>query len=137
MLKHEELRGKIIGVFYDVYNELGHGFLETVYEKAMCVALSSVGIGVVQQHPIPVRFRGAEIGTYYADLVVDDLVIVELKAARSLDRAHEAQLLHYLRATDCEIGILLNFGDRPQFKRLLFDNEKKKIRGNPCESAAN
>jgi GxxExxY protein len=137
MLKHEELTGKIIGIFYEVYNELGHGFLEAVYEKAMCIALSAAGLRVVQQHPIPVRFRGVDVGTYYADLLVNELVILELKAARNLDRAHEAQLLHYLRATDCEIGILLNFGDRPQFKRLLFDNEKKKIRGNPCESAAN
>jgi len=137
MLKHEALTQKLIGLFYDVYNELGHGFLESVYEEAFVVALRSEGIEVVQQQPIPVYFREVRVGHFFADLVVNNFVVLELKAARTLDRAHEAQLLHYLRATEMEIGLLFNFGDRPQFKRLLFDNSRKKIRGNPCESVAN
>ena len=124
-LKHSELTQKIIGVFYDVYNELGYGFLESTYAEALMVALEE-----------PVWFRGRKIGQYYADLMVGEVVLLELKAARTLESAHEAQLLHYLRATEHEVGLLLNFGMRPQFRRLLFDNERKKIRGNPCESVA-
>ena len=135
-LKKPELTEKIIGVFYDVYNELGHGFLESTYAEAMVVALGSAGLNVVREAPVPVWFRGRKVGQYYADLVVESSVLLELKAARNLESAHEAQLLHYLRATEIEIGLLLNFGVRPQFRRLLFDNERKKIRGNPCESVA-
>lgn len=80
---------------------------------------------------------GKKIGQYFADLIVQETILLELKAAQSLDKAHEAQLLHYLRATDIEVGLLFNFGVRPQFRRLLFDNERKKIRANPCESVAN
>jgi GxxExxY protein len=133
MLLHEELTGKIIGIFYDVYNELGHGFLESVYQKAMYVALQAEGFTVEQQHTIAVQFRGVQVGEFFADLLVNDVVILELKVARTIDSSHEAQLLHYLKATDCEIGLLLNFGDRPQFRRLIFDNHKKQIRENPCE----
>ena len=135
-LKHAELTEKISGVFYDVYNELGHGFLESTYAEAMVVALEFCGLAVARELPVPVWFRGSKVGQYYADLVVGSTVLLELKAARSLDSAHEAQLLHYLRATEIEVGLLLNFGQRPQFRRLLFDNERKKIRGNPCESVA-
>lgn len=136
MLKQGEVTEKIIGIFYDVYNELGYGFLESVYEAAMVVALREEGIDVQQQFPIPVWFRGVQVGEYFADLLVNNSVILELKSARTLDKAHEAQLLHYLRATDVELGLLLNFGERPQFHRLLFDNERKKIRENPCKSVA-
>jgi GxxExxY protein len=85
---------------------------------------------------VPVWFRRKKVGQYHADLIVEGVVLLELKAARTLDSAHEAQLLHYLRATEVEVGLLLNFGLRPQFRRLLFDNERKKIRENPCESVA-
>lgn len=135
-LKHQELTEKIIGIFYDVYNELGYGFLESTYASALMIALRQAGLAVAREVPVPVRFRGHEIGGYFADILVNSQVLLELKAARTLDRAHEAQLLHYLRATDIEIGLLLNFGQRPQFRRLLFDNDRKKIRGNPCESVA-
>jgi GxxExxY protein len=135
-LKHSDLTEKIIGVFYDVYNELGHGFLESTYAEALVVALEQSGLNVAREVPVPVWFRGRKVGQYYADLIVDGLVLLELKAARTLDSAHEAQLLHYLRATEVEVGLLLNFGLRPQFRRLLFDNERKKIRENPCESVA-
>lgn len=122
---HHELTEKIIGVFYDVYNELGHGFLESVYETAMIIALPEKGLAVVRQVEVPVWFRGQKIGTFFADLVVEGVVIVELKAVRTIDPAHEAQLLHYLRATEIELGLLLNFGVRPEIKRKIYDNPRK------------
>src|SRR3954447_25587098 len=136
MLLHEKVTESIIGVFYDVYNELGYGFLESGYQRSLVIALQEAGLKVEQQKSIPVRFRDQVVGEYFADLVVNDVVILELKACRSLDRSHEAQLLHYLKATDAEVGLLLNFGERPQFKRLFFDNERKKIHENPLESVA-
>lgn len=123
---HRELTEKIIGVFYDVYNELGHGFLESVYETAMMIALTDRSLRVEQQVEVPVWFRGGQIGTFYADLLVEGVVIVELKAVRSIDPSHEAQLLHYLRATEIELGLLLNFGVRPEIKRKIYDNPRKK-----------
>ena len=135
-LKHSDLTEKIIGVFYDVYNELGYGFLESTYAAAMIVALEQCSLAVARQVAVPVWFRGRKIGPYFADLIVERCVLLELKAARCIEPAHEAQLLHYLRATEIEIGLLLNFGLHPQFRRLIFDNERKKIRGNPCESVA-
>ena len=130
-LRFSLLTEKIIGLFYDVYNELGHGFLESVYEQAMLIALRQAGLDVEAQVEIPVRFRGLEVGNYKADLQVDRKVLIELKAARSLEKAHGAQILNYLKATNIEVGLLLNFGERPQFRRFVFDNERKKIRGNP------
>ena len=135
-LKHEALTGKIIGCFYDVYNEMGYGFLESVYEECMALALSEAGVHIARQVALPVYFRGRKVGDFRADIIVDELILLELKSARSLESAHEAQLLHYLRSTEIEIGLLLNFGHRPQFRRLLFDNERKQIRVNPCESVA-
>lgn len=123
--KHRELTQKVIGIFYEVYNELGHGFLESVYEKAMVIGLRDAGIKAAEQASIMVRFRGELIGDFRADLLIEDLVIVELKAASGLEPAHEAQLLNYLRATDIEVGLLLNFGQKPQFKRLVFGDERK------------
>jgi len=135
-LKHCELTEKIIGVFYEVYNELGYGFLESTYAEAMFLALAQSGLRAAREVAVPVWFRSVKVGQYFADMVVDNSVLLELKTARSLEPAHEAQLLHYLRATEIEVGLLLNFGQRPQFRRLLFDNERKKIRGNPCQSVA-
>ena len=134
--KHGEITQKIIGVFYEVYNELGHGFLESVYEKSLEIALKSMGLRVCRQIEIPVGFRGHLVGNFSADMLVEDCVLLELKAARSIDSAHIAQLLNYLRATHIEVGLLLNFGLKPEFKRLLFDNPRKAIRGNPCLSVA-
>ncbi len=125
---HHALTEKIIGVFYDVYNELGHGFLESIYETAMVIALRDKGLTVEQQVEVPVWFRGNRIGTFFADLFVEGVVIVELKAVRSIDPAHEAQLLHYLRSTEIELGLLLNFGVRPEIKRKIFDNPRKSVR---------
>jgi len=135
-LKHSDLTDKIIGVFYDVYNELGYGFLESTYAEAIAIALAQSGLLVAREVAVPVWFRGMKVGHYFADMVVDNSVLLELKTARSLEAAHEAQLLHYLRATKIEVGLLLNFGQRPEFRRLLFDNDRKKIRENPCESVA-
>lgn len=135
-LKHGELTEQIIGVFYDVYNELGYGFLESTYSEAMLIALQDAGLSASREVSVPVWFRGRKAGQYFADLLVNECVLLELKTARTIESAHEAQLLHYVRATDIEVGLLLNFGVRPQFRRLLFDNARKKIRENPCESVA-
>jgi len=127
-LKHRELTEKIIGVFYEVYNELGHGFLESVYEEAMAVALPQAELKLERQVPLRVTFRGAVVGDFRADLLVDNAVLLELKAAREIEPVHEAQLLNYLRATQIEVGLVLNFGPKPQFKRLVFENSRKETR---------
>jgi GxxExxY protein len=131
-LKHADVTEAIIGAFYDVYNELGHGFLESVYRDALAVLLLSKGLPVEREKTVQVKFRRQVVGLFRTDLVVQQAVIVALKCARTLDRVHEAQLLNYLKATEFEVGLLLNFGTRPQFRRMLFDNEQKKIRENPC-----
>lgn len=135
--KYSELTEQIIGIFYSVYNELGFGFLEKVYEEAMAIALKEHGLAVQQQVPVPVWFHGQTIGAYDADLVVNGIVLLELKACRTLDSSHEAQLLHYLRSTEIEVGLLLNFGPRPQARRFAFENERKKISAHLRTSAAN
>jgi GxxExxY protein len=135
-LKHADLTAKIIGIFYDVYNELGYGFLESVYEESLVIALRQAGLMVNRQVSVPVWFRGQKVGEFRADVAVENCVLLELKCARGLDPAHEAQILHYLKSTEIEVGLLLNFGLRPEFRRLLFDNERKKIRENPCKSVA-
>jgi GxxExxY protein len=135
-LKHSDLTGKIIGVFYSVYNELGHGFLESVYEEAMTIALREAGIKVQRQLPVPVWFRGQKVGDFKADMLVEEAVLLELKCVRVFEPVHEAQLLHYLKSTEIEVGLLLNFGPSAQFRRLVFANERKTIRVNPRKSAA-
>jgi len=136
VLKHSELTEKIIGVFYAVYNELGYGFLESTYAEAMVIALEDAGLKVAREVSVPVWFRGRKAGQYFADLLVEGTVLLELKTAKQIDSSHEAQLLHYLRATEIEVGLLLNFGARSQFRRLLFDNPRKQILANPCQSVA-
>ena len=124
-LKHRDLTDKIIGVFYEVYNELGFGFLESVYENAMVIALEEKGLKVERQVLIPVWFRGRPLGTFAADLVVECAVILELKAVTRLIEAHVAQLMHYLRATQIEVGLVMNFGQQPEFKRRVYENARK------------
>ena len=124
-MKHEELSQKIIKIFYQVYNELGHGFLERVYQNAFYLALKQEGLKVEAQRKIKVLFRGVEVGDYYADLIVNDLIIIELKAAEVLVEANEAQLLNYLRGTEIEIGLLFNFGKKPEIRRKIYDNNLK------------
>ena len=117
VLKHGRITDGILGAFYThVYAKLGYGFLEKVYENAMAYQLEQSGWSVVQQRKIDVFYQGEIVGEYYADLVVNDKVIVELKAVRKLLPQHEAQLLNYLRATKYEVGMLLNFGPKPRHK---------------------
>ena len=127
-LKHGLITDRILKVFYEVYNELGHGFLESVYHRSLVLALKSVGLNVSSRVSIPVWFRGTRVGRFEADILVEGCVLLELKAARMLDSSHRAQLLNYLRATEIEVGLLLNFGEKPEFKRVIFDNLKKKTR---------
>ncbi len=123
--KHNELTDKIIKAFYIVYNTLGYGFSEKVYENALILELVKLGLQVQQQMKIAVYYNGQVVGEYWADVVVNDLVIVELKAVRQILKEHEAQLLNYLKATPIEIGLLLNFGPTATIKRKLYDNERK------------
>jgi len=124
-LKHSSITDAIIGAFYEVYNELGHGFLESVYREALAFVLAKRGLSVEREKTVTVKFRNTTVGVFRTDLLVDNAVIVELKCARSLDPVHEAQLLNYLKATQFEVGLLLNFGTRPQFRRMLLDNARK------------
>ena len=126
-LLHEELTGSILKVFYAVYNELGFGFLEKVYQNSMMIALRKAGLKAEAQKKIDVHFQGEIVGEYFADIVVNDLVILELKAADALIEEHENQLINYLKATKMEVGLLLNFGSKPEMKRKLFTNDKKKL----------
>ena len=121
----ENLTGAIIKIFYKVYNTFGYGFLESIYHNAMILELSGAGLTVETRKPISVYYNGKVIGLFEADLLVENKVILELKAKETLVEAHEAQLINYLRATEIEIGLLLNFGKTPQFKRKFFSNEKK------------
>lgn len=123
--KHVELTREIIGSFYHVYNNLGYGFLEKVYENALVLELKAKGMQVEPQKPIQVIYRQQVIGEYFADLVVDSKVIVEIKAVKMLVQEHEAQLLNYLKATCFEVGLLLNFGPQAQRKRKVYSNELK------------
>ena len=124
-IKHRELTYEIIGVFYDVYNELGHGFLESVYQKSLGLALEATGLQIHWPVAIPVWFRGQQVGHFEGDMLVEKSVLLELKAVRALDGSHQAQVLNYLRATEIEVGLLLNFGVKPEVKRLLLDNSRK------------
>ena len=120
-LKHGDITERIIGAAYEVYNTLGFGFLEKVYENAMAIELRRAGLKVEAQFPITVRYKGEVVGDYAADLVVDSCVIVELKAVSALDPVHEVHLVNYLKATGIEVGLLINFGREIQIKRRIFD----------------
>jgi GxxExxY protein len=124
-LLHEELTDAIIKTFYEVYNELGYGFLEKVYQNSLYLELKNKGYKVEAQKKILVYYKGIEVGEYYADLIVEDKIILELKAADCIVKDFENQILNYLRATDCEVGLLLNFGKKPEFKRKIFENHRK------------
>ena len=124
-LLHEELTDIIINTFYEVYNELGHGFLEKVYQNSLYIELKNKGLKVEAQKKINVYYKGQHVGEYYADIIVDDKVILELKAAEAIVVEFENQILNYLRSTDCEVGLLLNFGKKPEFKRKIYHNNKK------------
>jgi GxxExxY protein len=123
-MKHSETTDIILHSFYEVYNELGDGFLESVYEKALEIVLSGYGLKVETQRPITVKFRNKIIGEFRADILVNDVVIIELKAVRAIVPEHEAQVIHYLKATGIEVALLLNFGRKPEFKRLVLDLQR-------------
>lgn len=123
--KYTELTEKIIEIFYRVYNKLGYGFLEKVYENAMMIEFKRDAIPAVSQLAIKVVYEGELVGEYYADIMVENKVIVEIKAAKRLVEENEAQLLNYLKATDIEVGLLLNFGSKPEVRRKAFDNVRK------------
>lgn len=133
-LEQGEITEAILGTFYDVYNELGYGFLEIVYENALFHALQEQGIGVIQQAGIDVYFRNRVVGEYRADLMVPGKVIIEVKSTSMLGGSHDAQLLNYLKATGIPVGLLLNFGPRPQFKRRV--NSYRSIRVHRRKSVA-
>ena len=118
-----ELTDKILKAFYRVHNTLGYGFLEKVYENAMLLELRGMGLRCERQRPIKVYYKEHQVGEYFADLIVEDGVIIELKVAEGLVEAHEFQLINYLKATEIEVGLLLNFGKKPQFKRKVFTNQ--------------
>ena len=122
---HDDLTKPIIDAFYDVDHALGHGFLESVYERSMVLALSARGLRAERQIPASVRYRGEVVGEFFCDLMVEERVVVELKACRALEPAHEAQLLNYLRASSMEVGLLLHFAPKPAFKRLILTNDRK------------
>jgi GxxExxY protein len=124
-LLHEELTNALIKTFYEVYNELGYGFLEKVYQNSLYLELKNKGYKVEAQKKILVYYKGIEVGEYYADLLVEDKVILELKAAECIVKDFENQILNYLRGSDCEVGLLLNFGKKPEFKRKIFENHRK------------
>ncbi|MFV8337377.1 GxxExxY protein [Flavobacterium sp. RSP29] len=124
-LKHKELTDGILKTFYEVYNELGYGFLEKVYQNSMYIELKNKGYQVEAQNKIKVYYKGTEVGEYYADLIVENLVILELKAVDYIVKDFENQILNYLRSTDCEVGLLLNFGKKPEFRRKIFEKNRK------------
>ncbi len=126
MLLHEEITNTIIKCFYKVYNELGFGFLEKVYENAMLIELMSHELTVSRQVPVEVFYLGNLVGNYFADITVENKIIIELKAGEGgLVEEHELQLINYLKATKMEVGLLLSFGKKPEFKRKIFTNNNK------------
>jgi GxxExxY protein len=122
---HSETTSKIIKTFYNVYNTLGYGFLERVYENAMLIELEKLGLDAKKQVPLVVYYDQIKVGDYFADIVVDDCVIIELKAAEGLREEHEAQLVNYLKATEIEVGLLLNFGKKAEHRRKVLTQEFK------------
>jgi GxxExxY protein len=124
--KHTDTTDRIIKCFYDVYNTLGYGFLEKVYETALMHEMMKCGLFVEKQKQIKVYYDSVMVGEYYADLIVNEIVIIEVKAAETILEEHENQLVNYLKATEIEVGLLLNFGKKPGIKRKVFSNERKK-----------
>lgn len=123
---HQELTKSIIGIYYNVYDELGFGFLEKVYHKSLLIELKRNGYKINSEKKVNVYYKNEIVGEYIPDIIINDSVIVELKCVEYLTDIHENQLLNYLKATDCEVGLILNFGKDPQFIRKIFTNDLKK-----------
>ena len=124
----EEITNKIIKAYYKVYNTLGYGFLEKVYQKALLIELRGMGFECQEEAQIKVYYGESQVGDYRADIIVNDCVIIENKAAEGLAEENEFQLINYLRATEIEVGLLLNFGKKPEFKRKIFTNDRKSFK---------
>jgi GxxExxY protein len=122
------LTGQVIGVFYDVYNDLGFGFLESVYRQAMLIALTDAGLRARAEVPVNVIFRGRDVGLFKADLVVEGALVLELKTSKAIHPIHEAQILNFLHASRLELGLLFNFGPKPEFRRLISSNDATNLR---------
>lgn len=125
-LKHGDITEKIIKSFYKVYNELGFGFLERVYENALLIELEEENLVCEKQKTLEVFYRERKVGNYFADILVENKVIVEIKACDTLIKEHELQLINYLKATNIEVGLLLNFGKEAKFRRKIFTNKYPK-----------
>jgi len=126
---HSDITEKIIKSFYNVYNELGYGFLEKVYEKAMMIELKDMSLERKRQQAVEVKYKNQNVGDYFPDIIVEDEVIVELKAIKNIIEDHEIQLVNYLKATDIEVGLILNFGPKPQItRRVLTEEYKNKLK---------
>ena len=123
---HNDYTAQIINSFYKVYNVLGYGFLEKVYQNSLLVELRKKGFYCEKSYPIEVYYMGEKVGFYIADILVENIIVIEIKAAETLCNEHEAQLINYLKATDIQVGLLLNFGKRPELKRKVFSAEYKK-----------
>ena len=117
---YSDITEKIIKCFYKVYDELGAGFLESVYEKALLIELTNIGLRYESQKAIKVRYKGNVIGNFIADIIVEDKIIIEIKAIEKMIPKHEAQIINYLKATGIELGLLVNFGSELEFKRRIF-----------------
>jgi len=124
-LKYKELTDRIIKVFCKIYGKLGYGFLEKVYENTMMIEFKKKGIIAIAQAPIKVLYEGEVVGEYYADIMVEDKTIIEIKASNNVAGENEAQLLNYLKASNIEVGWLLNFAPKPEVRRKAFDNIRK------------
>ena len=125
-LFHADTTSLVLKAFYEVYNELGYGFLESVYDECLAIALAEAGLAHRRQVSIPVVFRGIPAAFFKADFILQDEIVLELKSAQSIEKVHVSQLLNYLRASDLELGFILNFGPKPQFRRLAFSNTRKR-----------
>ncbi len=124
-MKHEDLTNKIIKAFYNVYNTLGYGFLEKVYQNAMLIELRKMGLNADREKQVLVHYEGEIVGEYNADLTVENTVICELKTCEQLHEGDENQLINYLKATEIEVGLVLNFGKKPEIRRKVYDNDRK------------
>ncbi|MDD2987072.1 GxxExxY protein [Flavobacterium sp.] len=123
---HQEITDLIIKAYYNVYNKLGYGFLERVYENAMLIELKKMGLTCEKQKAVTVYYHEEIVGDFFADIIVNNTIIVELKACKVLHEKHEIQVINYLKATQIEVALLLNFGKIPQVKRKIFSNKYKK-----------
>lgn len=128
---HGEISKIILRAYYNVYNSLGYGFLERVYENSMLIELKELGLKSENQKPIEVFYKREKVGNYFADIIVEGKIILELKACEVMMPEHEAQLLNYLKSTEIEVGLLLNFGKKPEFKRMILENSLKSVNIRP------